>query len=69
MEPSVRSSGTHATLFDTKVVDEKMGDLYRELESSFESRREYMTPENVRACEARLSVLRGSWILLLDKAS
>jgi hypothetical protein len=59
---------TYATLFDKDIVDAHMKELHSKLESSYLERKPYMSSANQRACEARLSVLRGTWILLLDKA-
>jgi hypothetical protein len=59
---------TYTTLFDTETVDDKVGGAFKELESDFEKRKEYMSDPNRRACEARLDILRRTWQLLLDKA-
>lgn len=58
---------TFVTYFDPELVDSTIGAAYKALESDFERRREYISPEAQRAIEARLAFLRANWILLLDK--
>lgn len=60
-------TSTFTTYFKTGDVDRLLGPAYRELESDFEMRREYLDQEVVRAIESRLAFLRACWTLLLDR--
>lgn len=60
---------THTTYFDTDRVDELLGAAHRELESDYERRREHMSSDARRGCEARLGFLRAAWTLLLDRVA
>lgn len=59
---------THTTYFNRDQVDELVGAAYRELATDFELRREAMDRRSQIACEARLGLLRNTWLVLLDEA-
>jgi hypothetical protein len=68
VRPFGGATHTYATLFSEEKVDNLVGDACLELEADYERRKEYMTDENQKACEARLALLRNTWTTLKDPA-
>lgn len=59
---------THAHLFDHEQVDATVGKAYRELESEYLRRKEHIPQVIQRSIEARLELLRHTWLLMLEDA-
>jgi hypothetical protein len=58
---------TRVRYFDAEQVDELVGNAYKALESDFEERRAHIDRRSQIAMEARLGLLRHTWLVLLDE--
>jgi hypothetical protein len=57
---------THTNYFDRDQVNELVGAAFKALEEDWESRRQFIDRATQVAGDARLGLLRHTWLVLLD---